>query len=245
MRALHVFVHVARPLETTRTVLRTGLLLVTVSCRQAIVCVCSLVVESLRNCMLVCSVYGFILRQPSRPVLTVGLVSPPPYAAVCADDGGPAPEDGRGVPERAPAIHLWALAGGSRYSLGNEPLVWAAAVRSADGNKAAVFVGGGRDGRRRGGACCTAPADSSVQCPLPPQPQQPSLRICGGLAHSHMPRDPHPRNDLTAAGGPAPALAPCRCITNCCGARAPPVPPTTSLLLLAALCSRRCQSSTL
>lgn len=84
MRALHVFVHVARPLETTRTVLRTGLLLVTVSCRQAIVCVCSLVVESLRNCMLVCSVYGFILRQPSRPVLTVGLVSPPPYAAVCA-----------------------------------------------------------------------------------------------------------------------------------------------------------------
>lgn len=198
--------------------------------------------------MLLCSVYGIILRQPSRPVLTVGLVSPPPYAAVCARTAAarPGPEDGRGVPERvprAPAIHLW-LGSGWRISLGNEPLVWAAAVRSADGNKAAVFVGGGRDGKttRR----CLLHCTSGLHCPLPPQPQQPSLRICGGLAHSHMPRDPHPRNDLTAAGGPAPALAPCRCcITNCCGARAPPVPPTTSLLLLAALCSRRCQSSTL
>lgn len=81
--------------------------------------------------MLVCSVYGFILRQPSRPVLTVGLCL---SATVCcglrADDGGPAPEDGRGVPERvprAPAIHLW-LSSGWRISLGNEPLVWAAAV---------------------------------------------------------------------------------------------------------------------
>ena len=76
--------------------------------------------------------------------------------------------------------------------------------------------------------CCT----SGRHCRDRERRQPQNLRGFGPRPHASRSAPPRPaRNDLTAAG-PRPALAPCRRITNCCGAP-PPAPPPTSVLLAA------------